>query len=63
MVDALTRWEPRIRLKDVVISRAVSSGKTDNILSIKLRYDVVSGNVSGNDVFVPGVIQTVTVGY
>lgn len=63
VVDAITRWEPRVRLKQVVVARDVSAGRTDNVLSIRLKYDIVSGSVVGNDVFVPGVVQTVTVGY
>lgn len=60
VADALRRWEPRARVKDITVTRDVSSGTNENVLTIRVRYDIVAVNSSGNDVLVPDVLQTVT---
>jgi len=57
VVDALKRWEPRIIVTDVRITREQQD--RDNVLAIKLRYDVISTNTPGNNVILPGIAQTV----
>jgi len=52
VVDALKRWEPRVRISTVQVSRG------ENVLAIRLRYDIVS---SGGNVVVADVEQTVRV--
>jgi phage baseplate assembly protein W len=62
VAEAIRRWEPRVRLKHVEVTRDVSELKNENVLSIRLRYDIVASNTAGNDVLVRDVAQTVTVG-
>ena len=59
VVDALKRWEPRVVVTSVKITRERQDG--ENVLAIRLRYNVISTNVPGNNVIVAGVEQTVTV--
>lgn len=55
VVDALKRFEPRVRVKSVQVSRELG----DNVLAIRLRYDIVASPGSG--VIAEGVEQTVRV--
>jgi phage baseplate assembly protein W len=57
VVDALKRWEPRIVVTAVQVSREQHDGK--NVLAIRLNYDVVSMNVPGNGVILSRIQQTV----
>ena len=57
VVDALKRFEPRVRVKSVRVSR--ESDRGDNVLAIRLRYDIVAS--PGNAVLTPDVEQTVQV--
>jgi hypothetical protein len=59
VVDALKRWEPRVVVTSVRITRERESG--ENALAIRLRYNVISANVPGNNVLLEGVTQTVLV--
>lgn len=60
VVDALKRWEPRVTVTDVGITREQHDG--ENVLAIRLRYEVISINTPGNNVILPGVEQTVLIG-
>lgn len=62
IAQAIRRWEPRVRLKYVFVTHDVSTPGTENVLSIRLNYDIVASNTAGNDVIVRDVTQTVTVG-
>ena len=57
VVDALRRWEPRV----VVTSVQVASEQQDdqNVLAIRLRYDVISMNTLRNNVILSDVEQVV----
>lgn len=57
VVDALKRWEPRIVVTAVQIGREQRDG--ENVLAIWVRYDVISMNTPGNNVILPGIVQTV----
>jgi phage baseplate assembly protein W len=57
VVDALKRWEPRIFVTAVRTTRENHDG--DNVLAIRLRYDVISTNTPGNNVLLSGVEQVV----
>lgn len=57
VVEALKRWEPRVIVTDVRITREQQDGK--NVLAIRLRYDVISTNTSGNNVILSGIEQAV----
>lgn len=57
VVDALKRWEPRVIVTDVRIARESHDG--ENVLAIRLRYDVISSNTAGNNVILLGIDQTV----
>jgi phage baseplate assembly protein W len=59
VVDALKRWEPRVIVKTVSVTRQVQDG--ENILAIHLCYDVISANTPGNNVLLADVEQTVIV--
>jgi phage baseplate assembly protein W len=57
VVDALKRWEPRVVVTSVKVTRERHDG--DNVLAIRLRYNVISANAPGNEVLIEGVEQTV----
>lgn len=57
VVDALKRWEPRVQVTSVRVTRERLDG--ENVLSIRLRYNVISANTPGNNVLVPAVDQVV----
>lgn len=60
VVLALRRWEPRVIPKRVLVSRRSSGGGvTLDTLVIELLYDVIRSNVSGNQVFLSNISQTV----
>lgn len=59
VVDALKRWEPRVVVSSVQVARESQHG--EDVLAISLRYDVVSSNTSGDNVFLVGVEQFVAV--
>jgi phage baseplate assembly protein W len=59
VVDALKRWEPRVRVTSVQVTRERQDG--ENVLSIRIRYDVISANVPGNNVILAGIEQMVFV--
>jgi phage baseplate assembly protein W len=59
VVDALKRWEPRIVVVGVAVGRLRHDG--ENVLAIRIRYDIVSTNTPGNNVILSGIDQTVRV--
>ena len=61
VVDALKRWEPRVIVKQVTMTRESTDDGGENILAIRLRYDVITRNAPGNEVLLSDVSQTVRV--
>jgi phage baseplate assembly protein W len=61
VAEALARWEPRIQLRTVEATRESTPTGGENVLSIRITYDVISTNVPGNQVYLPDVTQEVTV--
>jgi phage baseplate assembly protein W len=59
VVDAFKRWEPRVQVTSVQVTRERDRG--ENVLAIRLRYNVISTNVPGNNVILGGLEQTVRV--
>ncbi|HET9621798.1 MAG TPA: GPW/gp25 family protein [Kofleriaceae bacterium] len=59
VVDALQRWEPRVIVTAVAVTREAQSG-TD-VLAVHVRYDVISANTPGNNVVLSGLEQSVRV--
>jgi len=59
VVEALTRWEPRVTVTAVQVTREQREG--ENVLAIRVRYDVISTNTPGNKVLLSGIDQTVRV--
>ena len=61
VAEALSRWIPQIRLKEVVITRELGPDQTRerNVLVIALVYDIIGLRQAGNEVLVPNVRQTV----
>ena len=59
VVDALKRWEPRVQVTSVEVTRERLEG--ENVLAIRVRYNVISTNTPGNNVIVAAVEQTVQV--
>jgi len=59
VVDALKRWEPRVVVTSVTGTRERREG--ENVLAIRIRYDVISTNTPGNNVILSGLDQTVHV--
>lgn len=57
MVDALKRWEPRVVVTSVKATREQQDG--ENVLALRLRYNVISTNTPGNNVILSGIEQTV----
>jgi phage baseplate assembly protein W len=56
VVEALKRWEPRVVVTDVRVTREHHDG--ENVLAIRLRYDVIAANTPGNNVLLAGIEQT-----
>ena len=59
VADALKRWEPRVQLTSVQVTRERDRG--ENVLAIRLRYNIISANTPGNNVIVAALEQTVIV--
>lgn len=57
VVDALKRWEPRIVVTAVTVQREQQDG--ENVLAIRIRYDIISTNTPGNNMLLPNVEQIV----
>jgi phage baseplate assembly protein W len=57
VVDALKQWEPRIVVTAVTVQREQLDG--ENVLAIRIRYDIISTNTPGNNVILSGIEQTV----
>lgn len=57
VADALKRWEPRVQLTSVQVTRERDRGA--NVLAIRLRYNIITANTPGNNVILAGVEQTV----
>jgi len=58
VVDALKRWEPRVQVTSVAVTREQLDG--ENILAIRVRYNIISTNTPGNNVVLSGVEQMLT---
>lgn len=59
VADALKRWEPRVQLTSVQVTRERDRG--ENVLALRIRYNIISANTPGNNVILAGVEQVVTV--
>ena len=59
VADALKRWEPRVQLTSVQVTRERDRG--ENVLALRIRYNIIDRNVPGNSVLVAGLEQTVIV--
>ena len=59
VVDALTRWEPRVIVQTVRVSTEEQEGA--DVLAVRVGYSLIRRNVSGNRVVVPSIQQTVLV--
>lgn len=57
VVDALKRWEPRVVVTSVQVTRERQDG--ENVLAIRVRYNVISTNTPGNNVVLEGLEQMV----
>jgi len=57
VVDALKRWEPRVQVTSVKVTRERQDG--ESVLAIRLRYNIISANTPGNNVILAGIEQTV----
>lgn len=61
VVDAIRRWEPRVRVTDVQITADNVGGGVNDGLVIRLRYNVVANGGSQNNVLAENVLQVVNV--
>ena len=60
VVDALRRWEPRVRVTGFGITRRASTPTgPEDTLEIKVEYDIIDRNVPGNNVILSGQQTTV----
>jgi len=57
VADALKRWEPRVQLTSVHVTRERDRG--DNVLAVRVRYNLISANTPGNNVILAGMEQVV----
>lgn len=60
VADALARWIPQIRLKDVFASKETGEEGEENVLLLRIVYDVVGVRQTGNSVLIPNVSQSIT---
>ena len=59
VVEALKRWEPRIAVTSVSATRETLDGA--NVLTLRIRYNLISTNVTGNNVLLAGVEQEIRI--
>lgn len=59
VVDALRKWEPRIRVKRAQITRDRAPNGQEVVLSIRLLYDVLATNDASNAVAFENIDQTI----
>ena len=59
VADALKRWEPRVQLTSVQVTR--EPDRRENVLAIRLRYNIISTNVPGGDVSAGDLESTILV--
>ena len=59
IAEALIRWEPRVRVTGVEIVSEEVAGFGEVAMAIRVRFDLVSRNASGNSVLLPGLETTV----
>jgi hypothetical protein len=59
VADALKRWEPRVQLTSVQVTRERDRG--ENVLALRIRYNIISANVPGNNVLLDSIEQQVLV--
>ena len=59
VTDALQRWEPRVRVTGVKVTREQQEG--ENVLAIRVRYSILSTNTPGNGVSLSTAEQTLRV--
>ena len=59
VVEALKRWEPRIVVTSVNATREPLEGT--NVLTLRIRYNLISANVPGTNVLLSGLEQTVRI--
>lgn len=57
VVDSLKRWEPRVAVTSVKATRETQDGA--NVLSLRIRYNLISVNTTGNNVLLAGIDQSV----
>lgn len=61
VVQALDRWEPRVRVRAVTIERTGVPAANDlNVLRLKVRYDLAA-QASGSSIVLKGITQSVAV--
>ena len=53
VADAIRRWEPRIQIKRVRVTRNDAPPGIQNVLTIRVKYDLVDRNSNPNAVLVP----------
>lgn len=60
VVDALSRWEPRVRVTGFgTFRRSSVAGGVEDTLEVKVEYDIIDRNVPGNNVVLSGQQTTI----
>jgi Bacteriophage baseplate protein W len=59
--EALAKWIPQVILKDVRTEKREGTDGEENVLEIRLTYDVISINQPGNPVLAQSISQTIPV--
>lgn len=60
VAEALKRWEPRVIIKDVVVT-IKRTNRDDDTLSLYLKYDYIASNTPGNQVVLEDIEQEIEV--
>jgi phage baseplate assembly protein W len=58
VIDALTRWVPQIRIKNVIVEKKKDLNGHQTILLAVLHYDIIEIRRPGNDVLISNVSQS-----
>ena len=61
VAEAIQRWEPRVLVNNIVFERGTTTEGGQNILIIRIGYDIIQRNVAGNQVILPDVQQVLQV--
>jgi len=62
VVEALTRWEPRVQVTNVEIIAEDVEGLGEVAIGVRAQFDIISRNSASNAVLMPGIEATIPLG-